>query len=92
MGYAAFLAEENFLRFLPLGRGAKIGAGILTMQKRSMAHRASLTQFLFFSNQLSSTEIADSLSSPEGALSRITHRDDAIMAYPARGRDAEEFP
>jgi hypothetical protein len=41
------------------------------MQKRSLAHRASLTRFLLFCNQLPSTEIVDSLLSPDGALSRI---------------------
>jgi hypothetical protein len=51
------------------GGGAGTGAGILTMQKRSLAHRASLTHFLLFCNQLPSTEIVDSLSSsPTGRL------------------------
>jgi hypothetical protein len=50
---SGFLPEENFSR--PFAAGAAApgrGAGFLTIQKRCMAHRASLTQFLFFCNQL----------------------------------------
>jgi hypothetical protein len=72
MGYAGFVAEENFSRSFAAGVAAPgQEAGILTMQKRSLAHRASLIQFLLFCNQLPSTEIVDSLLSPDGALSRI---------------------
>jgi hypothetical protein len=54
---------------LPLGRRRRARVGIPTMQKCSVAHRASLTHFLLFCNQLPSTEIADSLSSLDGPLS-----------------------
>src|ERR1700719_3653178 len=82
LGLWLFRCENNGLRrifggrkFLALfcrwGGDAGTGAGIPTMQKCSMAHRASLTHFLLFCNQLTSTEIVDSLSSPDGAVSRI---------------------
>jgi hypothetical protein len=66
-----FWRKKISIALLPLERRRRAGAGIPTMQKCSMAHRASLTEFLFFINQLSSAEIVDSLSSLEGALSRI---------------------
>jgi hypothetical protein len=48
MGYAGFVAEENFSRSFAAGVAAPgQEAGILTMQKRSLAHRASLIQFRF---------------------------------------------
>jgi hypothetical protein len=60
MGYAGFWRKKISRALLPLG-GHRTGAGNLTVQKRSMAHRASLTHFLLFCNQLPSTEIVDSL-------------------------------
>jgi tRNA nucleotidyltransferase/poly(A) polymerase len=63
------LREENFSRPFAARQRAGTGAGILTMQKRSVAHRASLTHFLLFCNQLPATEIVDSLSSLDGPLS-----------------------
>jgi hypothetical protein len=71
-GLRRIFGGRKFLALLCHWRGgAGTGAGILTMQKRSMAHRASLTRFLLFCNQLWSTEIVDSLLRPDGALSRI---------------------
>jgi hypothetical protein len=58
--------EENFSR--PFAAGAPASgqeAVFLTMQKRSIAHRASLAHFLLFCNQLPSTEIVDTSSSPD---------------------------
>jgi hypothetical protein len=69
-GLRRIFGGRKFLAiFCRRGGGAGTGAGILTMQKRSLAHRASLTHFLLFCNQLPSTEIVDSLSSsPTGRL------------------------
>jgi hypothetical protein len=63
MGYAAFCRKKISSALLPPGDAAGGRSRHLTMQKCSMAHRASLTNFLFFCNQLPSTEIVDSLSS-----------------------------
>jgi hypothetical protein len=64
-GLRGFFGERKFRAlFCRWGGGAGTGAGIPTMQKCSMTHRASLTHFLLFCNQLPSTEIVDSLSSP----------------------------
>jgi hypothetical protein len=61
-GLRRIFGGRKFLAlFCRWGGGAGTGAGILTVQKRSMAHRASLTHFLLFCNQLPSTEIVDSL-------------------------------
>jgi hypothetical protein len=71
-GLRGIFGGRKFLApFCRWGRGAGTGAGVPTMQKCSMAYRASLTHFLLFCNQLPSTEIDDSLLSPDGALSRI---------------------
>ena len=50
-GLRWILREENFSRPFAARQRAGAGAGILTMQKRSVAHRASLTRFLLFCNQ-----------------------------------------
>jgi hypothetical protein len=50
MGYAGFSAKKISRALLPLGRRRGTGAGIPTMQKCIMAHRASLTHFLLFCN------------------------------------------
>ena len=61
-GLRRIFGGRKFLAlFCRWGGGAGTGAGILTVQKRSMAHRASLTHFLLFCNQLPSSEIVDSL-------------------------------
>jgi hypothetical protein len=52
MGCTAFSPRENFSCSFAAGSGGGgTGAGILTMRKRSMAHRTSLTHFLLFCNQ-----------------------------------------
>jgi hypothetical protein len=51
-GLRWILREENFSRPFAARQRAGTGAGILTRQKRSVAHRASLTRFLLFCNQL----------------------------------------
>jgi hypothetical protein len=68
---ADFWQKKIARALLPLGRRRRGRSGIHTMQKCSMAHRASLAHFLHFCNQLLATEIDDSLLSPDGALSRI---------------------
>ena len=71
-GLRGIFGGRKFLApFCRWGRCTGTGAGVPTMQKCSMVHRVSLTHFLLFCNQLPSTEIADSLSSPQRALSRI---------------------
>jgi hypothetical protein len=47
-----FAGRKFLAPFYRWGGGAGTAVGILTMQKRSMAHRASLTHFLLFCNQL----------------------------------------
>jgi hypothetical protein len=49
------LCEKNFARPFALRQRGGTGAGVLTMQKRSVFHRASLTRFLLFCNQLLAT-------------------------------------
>jgi hypothetical protein len=63
MSYAGFSAKKISRAPFATRRRAGTEAGILTMQKRSVAHRASLTRFLLFCNELPATEIVDSLSS-----------------------------
>jgi hypothetical protein len=71
-GLCRILREENFSRPFAARQRAGTGAGILTVQKRSVAHRASLTRFLLFCNELSATEIVDSLSSRRRGVSDFT--------------------
>ena len=67
-GLRGILGEENFSRPFVARQRAGRGAGILTMQKRSVAHRASLTRFLLFCNQLPTTEMAILSRAADGAL------------------------
>jgi hypothetical protein len=71
-GLRGIFREENFSRPFAARQRAGTGAGILTMQKRSIAHRASLTRFLLFCNQLPATKIVDSLSSRRRGVSDFT--------------------
>jgi hypothetical protein len=66
MGYARFFATKNFSRPFAAGRRASTGAGILTMRKRSVAHRVSLTRFLLFCNELPSKEMSILCELPTG--------------------------
>jgi hypothetical protein len=72
MGYAGFSAKKISRALFRWGGGAWTGAGIPTMQKCSMVHRATLTRFLLFCNELSATEIVDSLSSRRRGVSDFT--------------------
>jgi hypothetical protein len=47
-----FAGRKFLAPFYRWGGGAGTAVGILTMQKRSMAHRASLTHFLLFCSQV----------------------------------------
>jgi hypothetical protein len=71
-GLRGILREENFSRPFAARQRAGTGAGILTMQKRSVAHRASLTRFLLFCNKLPATEIVDSSSSRRRGVTDFT--------------------
>jgi hypothetical protein len=50
-----YTLRKKFRAPLALRQRGGTGAGVLTMQKRSVFHRASLTRFLLFCNQLLAT-------------------------------------
>jgi hypothetical protein len=48
MGYARFSLDENSRPLCRGGSSAETGVSAFDMQKRRIAHRASLAEFLFF--------------------------------------------
>jgi hypothetical protein len=73
-GLRGIFREGNFSRPFAAGAGrAGTGGGILTMQRRGMAHQASLTHFLLFCNQLLSTEIVEPATGRFRGLSVIVN-------------------
>jgi hypothetical protein len=63
--------QEKFIAPFAARWRAGTGADMPTMQKRGVAHRARLTRFLLFCNQLAATEISN-LARAEGGAPAIS--------------------
>jgi hypothetical protein len=68
MRYAGFSAKKISRALLPLGRRRRDRSRYSYDAERSVAHRASLTRFLLFCNQLPTTEMAILSRAADGAL------------------------
>jgi hypothetical protein len=66
-GLRGIFREEKFIAPFAARWRAGTGADMPTMQKRGVAHRARLTRFLLFCNQLAGTEMSNLSRAEDGA-------------------------
>jgi hypothetical protein len=86
-GLRGILREKNFARSFAARQPAATGAGVLTMQKRSVAHRTSLTRFLLFCNQCRPRNCRFSVEPPTGRFVGSSSVSSDNRAFPNIGQN-----